>query len=370
MNRKNLNTIIAIYLEQFDKLNDLFGNDESYKWRAQNTFDQYWDIDAKNFSEMFQLAMKDTKNLIDHNTVQPLGGIKALLKHDEEFVRESFRMLFTDDGGDLQKRQDRIDQFMHQINSKIEQYYKGSWKYPQTRSSLIYYLNLWRPNENYIYKFEEATKWADCIEFGDDFGSGASFSLYKYYKMCDELKAEISKNIALLQRHEEWGLRRVNKKDDDLHILVYDLIYCAKAYGFYTKMPIEKISTKERLEKAKKQLEKEKIESLLVEKGKQLDVLESEKINMPDIVGEVVSSKTYGIGRVAKIEAQDTVQYVYIYFDKGMKQFVYPNAFIQEYLILDDKNLMSKINQFVLMNKKIEALKKESDELSRQYRVL
>ena len=138
MNRKNLNTIIAIYLEQFDKLNDLLGNDESYKWRAQNTFDQYWDIDAKNFSEMFQLAMKDTKNLIDHNTVQPLGGIKALLKHDEEFVRESFRMLFTDDGGDLQKRQDRIDQFMHQINSKIEQYYKGSWKYPQTRSSVIY----------------------------------------------------------------------------------------------------------------------------------------------------------------------------------------------------------------------------------------
>ena len=87
------------------------------------------------------------------------------------------------------------------VNARIEKYVSGSWKYPQNRNSVIYYLNLWKPEENYIFKATEAVAWANCIEYGDDLGSGKPFSLKKYYKMCDELLDEIKDNQELLNLH-------------------------------------------------------------------------------------------------------------------------------------------------------------------------
>lgn len=155
---------------------------EGYKWKAVTIFQKYWDIESDNFPQMFADALKDTSNLIDNATVQPIGGIKMLLSHEEEveFVRAAFDELFSDDNGDLEDRNDRINSFMDKINKKIDTYVSGSWKYPQSRASVIYYLNLWRPEENYIFKSTEATDWANCVEFGGDFCSGVTFSLAEY----------------------------------------------------------------------------------------------------------------------------------------------------------------------------------------------
>lgn len=66
--------------------------------------------------------MQETSNLIDNATVQPIGGIRLLLKQEKEveFVRQSFRNLFCEDSGDLDKRQKRIDEFIDTVNARIE----------------------------------------------------------------------------------------------------------------------------------------------------------------------------------------------------------------------------------------------------------
>ena len=158
MNRIHLEHILDQYIERYDELNDINGHDEGYKWRAEKCFKDNWNIDATDFPKMFRSAFKEMSNLIDNSTVQPIGGISMLLNYEEEipFVRDCFRQLFTEDDGDIDARQTRVEKFIEDINSHIENYVKGSWKYPQQRNHVIYYLNLWKPEENYIFKRNEA----------------------------------------------------------------------------------------------------------------------------------------------------------------------------------------------------------------------
>ncbi len=249
MDKRNLAIILEQYILRFDELDAIGGNDEGYKWRAESCFIENWDIDAEDFPAMFKASMKETSNLIDNKTVQPIGGILLLLKQKEEteFVRQCFRELFSEDGGDLNARQDRIYAFMDKINHRIDQYAKGSWKYPQKMNDVIYYLNLWRPHDNYIFKSTEAVNWANCIEYGDDFGSGETFSLKKYYHMCDELLEEVRSNETIMRLYEARFAREARNFDDEKHILVYDIIYCAHAYNFYSDAITTKTSSTERI---------------------------------------------------------------------------------------------------------------------------
>ncbi|NCD04072.1 MAG: hypothetical protein EOM00_13990 [Clostridia bacterium] len=334
MNHKNLDEILQQYIDRFDELNARDGNDEGYKWRAESWFKSQWDIDAIDFPKMFISAMKETSNLIDNATVQPIGGIRMLLKQDDEieFVRACFKKLFSEDNGDIDQRQNRVDEFIEEINSHIEKYVSGSWKYPQSRGSVIYYLNLWRPEENYIFKSTEATNWANCIEYGDDFGSGTSFSLKKYYRMCDELLEELKKREDLLELNTQRVAADAKGFDDQLHILVYDVIYCANTYLFYNDIHIEKTSTKERIHKASVRDKIEKIQEDIAEKQHQIQKL-GELLPLPDLTGKTVNHKAFGQGTVDAI----TNGMLLISFGAGEKKFKYPDAFSAGFLQIDNQ---------------------------------
>lgn len=362
MNKANLNAILTQYVERFDELNaPLPGNDEGYKWRAESCFKEHWDIDAAYFPDMFKDAMKETSNLIDNKTVQPIGGISMLLKQEQEveFVRECFRELFSEDDNDLNKRQERIERFAEKMNERIDKYAPCSWKYPQAINNVIYYINLWKPESNYIFKSTEAVEWANCIEFGDDFGSGQSFSLEVYYRMCDELINELPKNDELMRLHGERFAREARKFDDKLHILVYDIIYCSHAYGFYRNVDIRKFSTKERIKVAKQQNERDELACRITEKEEQLRAVEENVIELPDLTGDTVKHKLFGVGKVAV--CKDNV--LIVDFSTQQKRFIYPNAFSEGYLKYEGEDIFSIISRSNERECKISALKKEISDL-------
>ena len=364
MNTANLKIVFDQYIEQFNYLNEKDGHDEGYKWRAESCFVEHWDIDAEDFPTMFKAAMHETSNLIDNATVQPINGISMLLKHEEEveFVRECFRELFAEDDGDLDARLDRVDAFIEKINEKIDQYAHGSWKYPQKRNDVIYYLNLWRPEDNYIYKATEATDWANCIEYGDDFGSGESFSLAKYYRMCDELLAEVSRNEEIMRLHAKRFEEEAVGFDDELHILVYDIIFCAHNYNFYNKAVIRTTSTKARVKLAHTKEQIELLEGQLQQTQKELDMLR-QKVSAPiDMVGQTVLHKVFKEGKVLS----QTGDVQLIAFPVGEKKFQFPQAYTGGFL-KDDDTIMAMIHDRQSATQvigKIEAqLKQQENEL-------
>ena len=302
MNKTHLHHILNQYIARYDELNNEYNN-EGYKWDAEECFKKNWNIDAVDFKTMFKDAFKEMSNLIDNATVQPVGGITMLLNYPDEipFVRECFRELFSEDGGNLDTRQTRITNFMEKINSHIEKYAKGSWKYPQKMNTVIYYLNLWKPDENYIYKSTEATEWANCIEYGDDFGSGSTFRLKKYYAMRDELLEELKKNDTIMQLYNE-RMASIKNFHDQGHILVYDIIYCSKCYSLYQSIPtLKKLSTKQRILLAETTEMREKLSDKLNIIQAELEKLSCNPAH-PDIVGEHVKHKTWGSGTIVSCD--------------------------------------------------------------------
>ena len=67
MNLQKVRNIIRLYKHYFKEIH----KDEIYKWRAVKQFQDNWDLHASNFSEMLDVSMSLTKNLLDSSFYYP-----------------------------------------------------------------------------------------------------------------------------------------------------------------------------------------------------------------------------------------------------------------------------------------------------------
>lgn len=355
MNTENLNLVLQNYIDKFDEMNGETHN-ETYKWVALEHFRKTWDIEASNFAAMFKEAVSKTENLIDTGKVLPTVGIVRLAKREPEAVRASFRQLFRKDSGVLQERQERIDRFVTEMKELMEKSEPVTSKYVQDRRTAIMYLNLRYPDENYMFKSTEAKKFADCVEYEDSWGSGQSFKLGRYYKMCDNLVRAIEEHPELLSVHRA-GRKGQRYEDRKYHILAYDIIYCAHHYDLYENIVIKpktkktakstngEISQKMR---ADLQTEYDAVQAALLE-------LDSEKLGLEDVSvkGLMVTNKTYGKGEVLEQDGQ----YLVVKFEGGERRFALPDAFAGGYLVTEDAHIAEMCSKEAEVNKKISDLK-------------
>lgn len=355
MNLSNLNNLIENYLEKFEYVN----NDvhmEYYKWEAIKYFKDHWDIDATDFANMFKESVSKTFNLINNRVVQPTNGIVKLAENSEltEKVRECFRTLYgTDDGGDIDKRQKRIELFVNEINALLDKYEPGKWKYKQDFRTVLFYLNLFAPEQNYIYKATQAKEFMYCIEYADDFGSGADFRLKKYYAMCDWLVDQIKKNPLLIQTHKD----RITEKmdiEDNFHILAFEIIYCAVSYKLYNGIEILRPTKKNAKERAER-LKTEAIEAEVKELSDQLDELLLERSTYDEFsaIGLKVHHKKFGEG----IITSQTSSYIISSFKDGEKKFIIPSSFANGFLTTDDNEVSEILSVMSELDEKIKDIR-------------
>lgn len=103
-----------------------------------------------------------------------------------------------------------------------------------------------------MYKATQSQIMADCIEFYDDWGSGDNINLHVYYRMCDEILDEIKNSPELLSTNQsryDGNLKLKPGKlheDSELHILLFDLIYCAHVYDLYDGLVFSRPKSKEK----------------------------------------------------------------------------------------------------------------------------
>lgn len=356
MNKKNLDKVLTGYIERFDEFDDPASHNETYKWDAVAHFQAHWDIDADDFPTMFKEATAKTSVLLDGGSVLPRSGILYLMKQEgeSEFVRECFRKLFSEDNGNLQMRQNRVETFVENINSHIVKYHSG-YKYPQSFNTAMVYLNLWDPTENFFYKYTLAKDWQYCVEFGDDFGSGSNFSLQKYYKMCKELIAVLPEYKNLIEKYKH----RTNVYDDQMHILVYDIMHCAEAYGLYSGIPLKK-KDKEELNKI---AERERIKNAIEEAKKNLQTLEEKEPFTYDLTGYSLKHRKYGVGKV--LSCKDDMMEVE--FVSSVKKFTCTESIAKGFFQLDNMDIVNDMKHTYEITMQIEKVKREIWLLHMQY---
>lgn len=363
MNRKNFETVLEQYISRLAELEQADDSDQVYKWRAVGCFKRFWNLNAADFAGMFGKAMQEAENLLDDAAMQPLAGLRMLLARESEaeYVRECFRFLFSEDDGNLKKRQERAEFFADKINERIRYYERGTKKYLQNRDHVIYYLNLWKPEENYMFDEASAAGWAGCAEYDGDFGS-RNFSLESYYKMCDELLEAIRENEELTGPYNELFEEELDGYDDQMHILVYDIMDCASLYRYYAGMDIRKVPGRERTKAAEAKAAQEKLKQEIEMKEKRLKELQDKPVNLPDVVGKQVSHKTYGDG-VVQSNDNGTLM---VHFEKADKKFKYPSVFTQGFLSFAGEELQTgEMAEFEADQKKKTALEKELAQLKK-----
>ena len=365
MNRGNLHEIIINYLNVFDPLHCMNSENkhrEFVKWTAVWHFQKYWDIQASDFAGMFKQSVSKTEMLINNRMIQPTSGIVKLAERPEltETVRELFAELFEDDQGDLTKRQYRIEHFVNEVNALLLQYESGKWKYTHDFRTALAYLNLYQPDQNYLLKSTQAHQFRYYIEYGDDFGYGSQFSLAKYYHMCDQIADIIRENSGLRDKYEKFSAECEQIcKDDDFHLLVFDLIYCTAVYRLYDNITYTKPSkpskTKKKpgspdLAEVKEQVEDE----LRKEKEMLLSVLEERgKYDDFSITGLQVKHRKYGTGVIIE-QGQDRVK---VAFDQTQQIFMLPSAFQDGYLKTDDEEIMQTMRDIYDLDRQIDRIR-------------
>lgn len=363
MNDANLHQLLNNYLAKFDEIYNE-ENNEGYKWEAVAHFQKYWDIDSPEFGNMFKEAVSKTSNLVNNRIVQPTGGIVELCKHEPDTVRGIFEELLEDDGGDIDARQNRIQAFVTQANELLDKYANGKWKYSQDMRTVIFYLCLIRPDENYIYKATQAKTFAECVEFGEDFGSGQTFSLKNYYKMCDDLVEAIKATPELVERHAA-RLDKNTYPDKSYHILAYDIIYSGIYYNLYHNIEIKKPARKHSAEQARISKMAE-LQQQQDEAQRHLNDLLNRKTEYDDVSAKnlLVTHKIFGTGRV--LEQDGNI--ITVHFANEDKKFTLPNAFSAGYLTTEETDTVDIFTDIAALDDEIYKAKSQMHSISNAIR--
>ena len=361
MNWENLHELINRYEENIYTLNDS-KNDEKFMWHAVQRFQDAWfapDANRLPFSELFHKAIKGSSILVNNGTVQPANGVVKLAEKAPEEVERLFReVLFADDDDDLDVRQEHMEEFLEGMEALLQQYYPASWKYRQDRHAASCYLAMYAPEKNYIYKYSPVEAFAIYTEFGKDIGSGSGFKLAHYYELGDIVVEALREHPELLRKHAEI-LDDTYYRDESLHLLAFDIIYCADTYGYFkdlkcrAKKDAIKVYTAEQQRKAEaeeRQAAIDAVEQQIMQLESQLDVYRS-----ISLVGTQVQHKSWGTGTVI----QQNINMVKVRFRETEKQFIISTKFPMRPTFEDDAEIVAAMTDYEAKMKERESLKKK-----------
>jgi len=186
MDKSILNNLFQKYIDGFETINSP-ENNETYKWAIAYDWKELFDINAPDFAAMLYKVLPTTVNLIDNSKVEPLNGLCIYSKHEPDTVREMFRNLFGNKEDDIDTMQSRIDHFLISNEKLTDKYAHGSWRYANAQNTVMAYIFLNDPENNFLYKSTEVRKFAECVNFSGELGSGKTFNIKEYYRMCNEI---------------------------------------------------------------------------------------------------------------------------------------------------------------------------------------
>lgn len=192
---------------------------EAYKYQAIDTYKKHWDINAKDFHQMFLDSYKDQSNLFYHSA---FWFIRTAAEHFPEEARSMFRELF-DESIDLEKR---IKQFrkssknlLPKIKDKIDDQ-RNSIGDHQDERSISVYLSFEYPEKYGLYKSGFYTEF--CKEVGvKPKPAGKKFIHYM------ELVKKVKESGLLLENDFQKTYESIYPKPewDDTNLMVQNILY-------------------------------------------------------------------------------------------------------------------------------------------------
>lgn len=191
-NKSILEKVLAQYKQDFVLTQ---WKNENYKWKAVKQFQDNWDVNASDFSEMLSRSLEKTYNLLASANNFPKGMMSEFAKAAPEEVRAMFIALF-DESRDVFER---MDEFKHQSSVLLEKYGNGAAQHYQYENAISTYLWLRYPDKYYIYKFSEVKTIASELESDYQFRKGAyAENIRNFLNLYDEISAALKEDAELV----------------------------------------------------------------------------------------------------------------------------------------------------------------------------
>ena len=360
MNKNNLNQIFEHYIDRFEYINNE-DNEEYYKWQVCNQFPMLMKKALSSENEQFPKALYEAKkctfNIIDSYT-QPFSGLVDISKYDPDGVRELLLNLYADDGGDLKVQMEIIADFFKHSNELIDLHYPESYRYRQDSHSVSALLFLNDPDHHYMYKAVQSQRFADCVEFYDDWGTGDNIRIDTYYRMCDELVEEIKNCDPLIKTDSSRFDGRLKltggelHPDTEKHILAFDIIYCCSVYDLFDGISYTKRNMKEKQLYLAEKAEAERLKQSFDQAKANMEKLEKAWELFIDMlpVGEKIKHPKYGEGTVKYIDNE----YIYVKFADKEAQISLSVGLANNLITTDKPGFKEKVAEYrdVLKNYK------------------
>ena len=369
-----LDKIFDQYVQRFYELNNL-EHREFMKWEAAYEFSNFDFDDPTDFVKRLKHLNKICSVIIDKKSIHPFAALctcASVSEENAEKVRKMFVDLFADDGNDLTVRQKKIDTFIKESDILRAACGKNGYTYENSQTSVMAYLALRDPENNYLLSTNKARELGARAGFGDDWGTLKNFKMDVYYRFCDELVAAINANDAICaQSARRFDLDFVDGKhgplhtDPNKHLLAFDIIYCASSetYALGNIVPVDPQVVK-KYETAK---EKQKIYLQAAEKKESLDEALSYLQGLAK-VGQRIHHKKNGAGSIAEVSVNDKGDiHIKLDFDKtglSPSKFSFETLYLNNIISIDEEDFEEKKLVYQDMLKKKKLIQSEFDAIS------
>lgn len=362
MNYENLHELINRYEAEIDRLYDA-EHDELFKWKATQTWQREWtkpEGSFASFAERFNAARRDFSILIDGSIMHPSAGIIKLWEKDPTGIERLFKeVLFADVGESISAAQDHIEAFLEGYELLRQKYFPGNWSYKQDRHSASVFLAVNNPGFHYIYRSSSASAMANYAEFGFSIGSGGSFSLVNYYRLCEELVAALKQHPSLLEKH----FSRITEDlyyDESLHLLAFDLMYCCRTYNLYHGLtaPVTGKTLRKTGASVPPQEEKEaEAAKRRAELEDEIAALERtcEACSELSLVGVQVTAPIYGVGTVVSQNAS----MITVRFSGATKSYILDKKYTSRPIFENSEAVVAVFTEYNAAAERIKSLRRQ-----------
>lgn len=162
----NLQNAVSDLIEKYVVILEKNGEpNEQYKYSAIDTFQQNWDLEAEDFSQMFLNSFKGRQNLLFHNS---WGFIEKLAKEFPKETREMFRNLY-DESIDVSRRIEAFQRESENLLPKLQQRLnKFNIKTLQDERTISLYLVFRYPEKYILYKYDYYKNFCKKLGFKEE----------------------------------------------------------------------------------------------------------------------------------------------------------------------------------------------------------
>lgn len=226
IDRKKFDKLVKEYQNYFTnhkgENGESYWEEEEFKWRGIKTFQDNWDLDTQNLSDMIKRSLYGVSHMMVSQARFPEGMIEDFAEREPDTVRAMFKDLF-DESKDIVER---FHSFKQKSADLLERVGNGAKNHFQDERTIVLYLWLRYPDKYYVYQYTQARNLS--IALGSDhriIKGRLDSNIREWLALYNEV-TELMKQKPEVRNWETQGMTAVHYPDPEYRMLATDLAYC------------------------------------------------------------------------------------------------------------------------------------------------